>query len=84
MRREDLTVLQTETEVVSGFTTKDIYPAVVMFLLGLPLGVGYGIVLGIGAAISFNILKKQLGSSEKVYEFFRYLGRPKAYKRKVR
>lgn len=83
MRREDLSVLQTEVEVASGFTTKDIYPAVVMFFVGLPFGVGYAIVLGMGAAIGFNILKKQLGSSEKVYEFFRYLGRPKMYKRRA-
>ena len=83
MRREDLTVLQAETEVAAGFTTKDIYPAAVMFFIGLPFGVGYGIVFGAATAIGFNILKKQLGSSEKVYEFFRYLGRPKAYKRRV-
>ena len=82
MRREDLEVLNSEVEVTAGFTTKDLYPSIVVFVLLLPVSFTYAAVLAGITLVLMNSMKKKLGDTDKVYEFFRYLGRPSSYRRK--
>lgn len=82
MLRDNLSSLNAETEVFGGFTTKDVLPAAIVFLaVWFFLGLSKAIVAGGITMVAFQLLKKQLGDADKVYEFFRYLGRPKYYRR---
>jgi len=80
--REVLPLLETETEVVEGISMNEITPALIVSLPLFLVKPSMGLVAGITSLIVFSQLKKKLGSSEKVYEFIRYVGRPQYYRRK--
>lgn len=82
-KKDALSVLKAETEVVSGITASDFYPAFAVFFVSLLFfPFSYALLSGGITLIVFQSIKKKIGDSEKVYEFFVYLMRPKKYKRK--
>jgi hypothetical protein len=82
-KRDALSVLKAETEIAGGVSASDFYPAFVSFLIGLIFfSFSTALIVGGITLIVFQSIKKKLGDSEKVYEFFTYLARPKKYKRR--
>lgn len=82
--RDNLSVLKADVEVFSGITVYDFILAFSVFFISIFIaGFERAIVLGGISLFVYQSAKKKLGGDEKVFEFIRYLGRPKKYIRRT-